>query len=171
MEIHPALVRPGFIWIHRVSEHGVAGFRTLPMWNAKPSVKISLSPALLRVCKQIYNEATPLLFSKNIFCFRRASDTTMFLYRFALRTRYLRVIKTEMHLTMTTSSNLEAMFNALAFAENLESLEGGLRSDRYTMDQTVQYFHLVARNWLRAVEQRKRDKRAALDVLHCDVML
>ncbi|KAF2445144.1 hypothetical protein P171DRAFT_485210 [Karstenula rhodostoma CBS 690.94] len=127
---------------------------------------------LLRVNKQIREEATPLLYSQNNFNFRNARDLSSFLGRHALHVRDLsRIVvwdSLDLRGNVIAAQYMEMAFSLLVFAENLESLE--LTVDLYgkTDDQirsAVGSFYRMARNWLQAVGIRKGDKLAAMNIL------
>jgi hypothetical protein len=46
------------------------------------NLRTHLAPQLLRVCKTIYHEATPVLYSHNCFQFHHPSDANMFLFNY-----------------------------------------------------------------------------------------
>lgn len=127
-----------------------------------------ISHQLLRACKQINQEATPLLYSENVFRFYNIQDLSSFFGRHATRVADIRNISISNGLLLDGSRDtllsIETAFNLLAFAKNLNSMKLYLYWSR-NQDiglATPDFYHVV-RNWMDAVAIRKKDEVAAVE--------
>ncbi|KAJ4349981.1 uncharacterized protein N0V89_008602 [Didymosphaeria variabile] len=156
--------------IHRVLDDDTKA-RTKPVRQSKYSGKRKYKDIvhqLLRVNRQIHDEATPILYSQNAFNFFDAQGLASFLGRYSLHVRDLShvVICENLHFNRGTGQSIETAFSLLAFAENLQSLKLDLTwSKNGNVKDAAQTFYHMARNWLQAVGLRKGDKRAGMDIL------
>jgi hypothetical protein len=169
---HTLTAANGEIDIHRVWDADTQT-RTKPARQSKYSRKKKYRDIvlqLLRVNKQVREEATSILYSQNTFRFSNTHDLASFFGRNSLHVRDLSriVICDELWLNFGPGTRLaiETAFNLLSFAENIQSLELTLKWTRSDdINAAARSFYLLARNWLQAVGIRKGDKHAAMEIL------
>ncbi|KAF2637061.1 hypothetical protein P280DRAFT_137576 [Massarina eburnea CBS 473.64] len=119
---------------------------------------------LLRVSKQIREEATVFLYSGNTFFFFSANTLPKFFSQYATHVRDIRSIT--LNVCHCSQAALEKAFSYLAFADRLERLCLHYQmSPRYTFQDNVDIFFWGSRYWLEAVGIRKGNKNAALQMI------
>ncbi|KAL1603531.1 hypothetical protein SLS60_005119 [Paraconiothyrium brasiliense] len=122
---------------------------------------------LLRTCKQVCREATPFLYTNNLFSFSSQASLHAFIVYFPEAIPHLRNIEVPMHLDVRGDKASDCQFNLdhLTTVPLERLLATRIQASARTVEEATMDFYNVARNWIKAVGRRRSDKFAALEVL------